>query len=208
MDLRVIGAGLGRTGTESLKLALEHLLGQRCYHMWEVIAHPDHAPVWTAAARGKLPNWSELLQGYGAAVDFPAAAFWPELMEAFPESLILLSVRDTESWWQSISRTAFPFVLSLPPSPIKEMIDTLFEERFTTNVTDEAAAKAAFESFNERVREGVAPERFLEWRPEEGWAPICAALGMPIPDEPFPHVNTREEFIRERLADSVSSPQA
>ncbi len=208
MGLRVIGAGFARTGTHSLKLALEQLLGQPCYHMWELLAQPDHPPVWTAAARGKLPNWDELLQGYGAAVDFPPAAFWPELMEAFPESLVLLSVRDTEAWWQSCRRTAFPFVLSLPPSPVKEMIDTLWEKRFTTNVTDEAAAKAAFESFNEKVRKGVPPERLLEWRPEEGWAPICAALGMPIPDEPFPHVNTTEDFLRERLADSVSPPRA
>ncbi len=179
--------------------------------MWELFAQPDHAPVWTAAARGKLPNWSELLQGYGAAIDFPPAAFWPELMEAFPESLILLSVRDTEAWWQSWIRTACPYVLSLPAGPVKEMIETLWEKRFTTNVTDEAAAKAAFESFNERVREGVRSERLLEWRPEEGWAPICAALGMPIPHEPFPHVNTTVDFlreIRERLADSVSPPRA
>ena len=203
MGLRVIGAGFARTGTNSLKLALEQLLGKPCYHMWELLAHPNHAPVWTAAARGNLPNWDELLQGYGAAVDFPAAAFWPDLMEAYPESLILLSVRDTEGWWQSCKRTAFPFVLSLPPSPVKEMIETLWEKRFTTDVTNEASAKAAFEAFNEEVREGVPSERLLEWRPEEGWAPICAALGIPVPDEPFPHVNTAEDFIREKFADSV-----
>lgn len=184
-----------RTGTNSLKLALEQLLNTSCYHMWELVEHLDHAPVWTAAASGKLPDWSELLQGYGAAVDFPAAAFWPELMEAFPESLILLSVRDTEAWWQSCSRTVFPSVQALPASPVKEMIDTLWETRFTTDVT-EASAKAAYESFNEKVRQGVAPERLLEWRPEEGWDPICAALGVPVPDESFPHLNTTEDFLR------------
>ena len=101
MSLRVIGAGFARTGTHSLKLALEQLLGQPCYHMWELLAQPEHVPVWTAAARGKLPNWGDLLQEYGATVDFPPAAFWPELMEAYPEALVLLSVRDTEAWWQS-----------------------------------------------------------------------------------------------------------
>ena len=207
MGLRVIGAGMARTGTNSLKIALEQLLNTPCYHMWELFEHLDHAPVWTAAARGKLPDWSELLQGYGAAVDFPAAAFWPELMEAFPESLILLSVRDTEAWWQSCNRTVFPTVQSLPTGVVKEMIDTLFETRFTTDVT-EAAAKAAYESFNEKVRQGVPPERLLEWRPEEGWDSICAALGVPVPDEPFPHLNTTEDFLRDNRVGSVLPPSA
>jgi len=178
-------------------------LGEPCYHMWELVEQPDHPPVWTAAARGELPDWDELLRGYGATVDFPAAAFWPELMEAYPEAVVLLSVRDTEAWWRSCSRTAFPFVLSLPPGPVKEMIDTLWETRFTSNVTDEVAAKAAFESFNQRVRDGVPPDRLVEWRPEDGWAPICAALDLPVPDEPFPHVNTTEDFIRDVLPDSA-----
>jgi hypothetical protein len=207
MGLRVIGAGFARTGTNSLKLALEQLLNTPCYHMWELLEHLDHAPVWTAAATGKLPDWGELLQGYGAAVDYPAAAFWPELMDAFPESLILLSVRDTDAWWHSCNRTVFPTVQSLPAGPVKEMIDTLWETRFTTDFT-EAAAKAAFESSNEKVRRGVPPERLLEWRPEEGWEPICAALGVPVPDEPFPHLNTTEDFLRDKRAGSVLPPSA
>jgi Sulfotransferase domain len=204
MGLRVIGAGFARTGTHSLKIALERLLGTPCYHMWELLAHQDHAPVWTEAAKGKLPDWDELLHGYGATVDFPAAAFWRELMEAYPDSLILLSYRDTESWWKSCSRTAFPFVLSLPASPVKEMIETLWEKRFITDVMNEDAAKAAFESYNNEVRMSAPRERLVEWQPQDGWSPICSALGLPVPGGPFPHVNTSDEFIRERFAGSSS----
>jgi hypothetical protein len=194
MTLRVVGAGMGRTGTNSLKLALERLLGKPCYHMFECLEHPEHMPIWTRAARGDLPNWDELLAGYGAAVDFPPAAFWPELMRAYPDALILLSVRDSDDWWKSASRTIFPSVLAMPPGPLREMIDALWSARFTLAIDDEQAATKAFETFNDRVRAGVPPERLLEWRPGDGWEPLCAALELAVPPEPFPHVNTAEEF--------------
>jgi hypothetical protein len=200
MSVRVVGAGLGRTGTNSLKLALERLLGEPCYHMFECYRRPEHMPVWTAAAGGDTPDWDELLSGYGAAIDFPPAAFWPELMRAFPEALILLSVRDTNEWWTSASRTIFPAVLAMPPGPVREMIEALWSSRFTLAVEDEHAAKAAFETFNAQVRAGVPAERLLEWRPGDGWEPICAALELPVPPEPFPHVNTTREFLETRAA--------
>src|SRR5438105_250833 len=110
MTLRVVGAGLGRTGTMSLKLALERLLGAPCYHMVEVFSHPEHVPAWHAAAQGRMPDWDQLFAGYAAAVDWPSAAFWPELIEAYPEALVVLSVRDSESWWQSAHETIFATV--------------------------------------------------------------------------------------------------
>ena len=189
-----------RTGTNSLKLALERLLGEPCYHMFECFQRPEHMPLWTRAAQGDPPDWDELLSGYGAAIDFPPAAFWPELMGAYPEALILLSVRDTDGWWISASQTVFPFVLAMPPGPLREMIDALWSARFTLAVEDEQAAKAAFEKFNEQVRAEVPPERLLEWRPGDGWEPICAALEVPVPSESFPHVNTTMEFLETRAA--------
>ena len=198
---------MGRTGTNSLKLALERLLGEPCYHMFECYEHPEHMPLWTAAAHGDPPDWDELLSGYGAAVDFPPAAFWPELMRAYPEALILLSVRDTDGWWASASRTIFPSVLAMPASPLREMIDALWSRRFTLAVEDEKAAKAAFEKFNDQVRTGVPSERLLEWRPGDGWEPICAALELPVPPEPFPHVNTTEEFLETRVSDPLAGDE-
>ena len=105
MSLRVIGAGFGRTGTASLKVALEKLLGAPCYHMIEVFQHPEHVALWHEAALGNMPDWNRLFEGYASAVDFPASAFWPEIMNAYPDALVLLSVRDPEQWWQSASET-------------------------------------------------------------------------------------------------------
>lgn len=196
MSLRVVGAGLGRTGTMSLKLALERLLGAPCYHMIEVFAHPEHVAAWTAAARGEMPDWLEVMDGYAAAVDWPAAAFWPELSAAFPDAIVLLSVRDAHAWWESASQTIFPASRRATASPEwRAMIDGMFASRFGASLDDERACKEAFERHNARVRAEVPASRLLEWRPGDGWAPICAALGVPVPSESFPRANTREEWF-------------
>lgn len=194
MALRVVGAGLGRTGTNSLKVALERLLGAPCYHMIEVFAHPEHIPVWQAAVQGQMPDWHMLFAGFGAAVDWPAAAFWPELSAAFPDALVLLSVREPQAWWQSASETIFPSIRQQTDSEWHAMVDELFAARFTTAIDDRDAAIAAFERHNARVRASVPAHRLLEWRAADGWAPLCAALGVPVPNEPFPHTNTRADW--------------
>lgn len=201
MTLRVVGAGLGRTGTLSLKLALEKLLGGPCYHMMEVFGRPDDIPVWHAAARGESVDWDALLADYRASVDWPGASFWAEMHEAFPEALVLLSVRDAESWWDSASETIFPHIHSLPPDapPMFQdwhrMVNDLIGSRFGGDITDRASAIAAFEAHNERVRQSVPADRLLEWRASDGWEPLCDALDLPVPDEPFPRANSREEFL-------------
>jgi Sulfotransferase domain len=191
--LRVIGAGLGRTGTLTLKLALERLLGGRCYHMAEVFAHPEHIPVWRSAARGGAPDWRALFRDYDAAVDWPTAAFWRELMAVYPEALVLLSVRDAESWWRSAHGTIFQSISSAPPE-WRAMLEEMFATRFTSDLADRAACIAAFERHNAEVRRVVPPARLLEWRASDGWEPLCNALRVPVPAEPLPHVNSSEEF--------------
>lgn len=198
MTLRVVGAGLGRTGTLSLKIALERLLGAPCYHMAEVFAHPAHVPLWRDAARGRPPDWESLFAGYRAAVDWPACAFWPELSEAYPDALVLLSVRDADSWWRSANGTIFPGS-KRATGEWREMVEAMFSERFTFALDDREACIAAFERHNAEVRRRVPAARLLEWRASEGWAPLCAALGVPVPSDPFPRVNTTEEF-QARLA--------
>ena len=192
----MVGAGVGRTGTLSLKIALERLLGGPCYHMIEVFGHPEHIPAWHAAAQGKMPDWRELLAGYQAAVDWPASAFWPELSEAFPDALVLLSVRDAQSWWQSADQTIFPSSRQIPNDDLRAMIDDLFAARFTTEIGDEAATIAAYERHNAQVRNTVPPRRLVEWTPGDGWQPLCDALAVPVPDEPFPHANTRADWLK------------
>lgn len=197
MSLKLIGAGVGRTGTLSLRTALEILLGEPCYHMFEVRSHPEHIPLWHAAARGERVDWRAMLEPYGAAVDWPASAFWPEISAAFPDAVILLSTRDAEGWWRSASNTIFQAMDGVT-GPWRDMIDAMFAARFTTAIGDKAAAIAAFETHNRAVRARAPAARLVEWQPGDGWEPLCRALGVAVPDQPFPHVNSTEEF-REKV---------
>lgn len=196
MALKVIGAGLGRTGTFSLKLALEKLLGEPCYHMAEVFEHMDHCPVWAAAARGQAPVWNEFLTGYAAAVDWPAAAFWKELSEAFPEAIVILSIRDPREWWESAHATIFPAIGHMPNPEWRDMIDAIFAKRTHIDPADADECIEEFERHNSEVIRTVPSERLVVWNAKEGWVPLCAALGVPVPDEPFPKANTRQEFLQ------------
>ena len=197
MTLRVVGAGLGRTGTNSLKLALEQLLGGPCYHMLEVIGHPDHAAEWERAAVGDSPDWARFLAGYVAAVDWPAAAFYEELMEAFPDAIVLLSTRENaEAWWTSANATIFQAIAQVRdnPGPNERMIFTMMDRRFTPEWDQHDASVAAYLRHNEEVRARVPAARLVEWTTGDGWGPLCRGLGLPEPDAPFPHVNTTSDF--------------
>ena len=199
MGLRLVGAGLGRTGTTSLKLALEQLLDAPCYHMSEVFGRPDMAEMWLHAVQGDLPDWDVVFADYRAAVDWPVAGFWRELTAAYPDAPVLLSTRDADAWWESASHTIFPAIARDQPadSPValeREMIFELFDVRFTTGWQDPDTAKAAFLDHNDAVRAAIPPRRLVEWHPGDGWGPLCAALDLPVPDAPYPHVNTTDEF--------------
>lgn len=196
--LNVVGAGLGRTGTKSLKFALERLLEQPCYHMVEVFAHPEHVPLWHAAARGEAVDWSLIFDGYAATVDWPSGAFWRELSAFYPDSLVILSYRDAEAWWKSASSTIFPSMKETE-GEWRAMIDDLFKNRFTSDIDNREACIEAFHQHNEQVRNAGLGPRLLEWRTGDGWEPLCRTLNLEIPDEPFPHTNSTEAFNQNRL---------
>jgi hypothetical protein len=208
--LKVVGAGLGRTGTNSLKLALEQLLDGRCYHMFELVGRHQDLPVWEAAVRGEPVDWNELMGEYVATVDWPAASFWPEIKAANPDALVLLSTRgSTAEWWESMSKT-ISVALSAPVPPDdpslarrRAVTREVLATRFARVWEDGAAAREAYERHNQAVREAVPADRLIEWQPGDGWTPLCAALGLPEPGEPFPHENTRAEF-RSRV---LSAPE-
>jgi hypothetical protein len=199
--LQVVGVGLGRTGTHSLKLALEQLLGAPCHHMVEIFEHPEQIPLWTAAAEGH-PDWDQVFKGYAATVDWPGAGFWRQIVAQYPDSVVLLSQRQSaEAWWNSADRTIFTMFNRIdiePPDP-PEMVswfDTVrgILARNGVDPADETASKKAYEGHLAAVRAEVRPPRLVEWTTGDGWGPLCGALGVPEPDEPFPHVNTTEEF--------------
>jgi hypothetical protein len=208
MGLQVVGAGLGRTGTLSLKQALEQLLDGPCYHMMEVFGNRDAIDTWHRAAEGDSPAWNEFLDGYVATVDWPAAAFWDELAAANPDAVVLLSTRDADSWWRSASNTIFAVRLGdgEPGSDLeahRAMVESLFRNTFTASWQEEEAAKAAFLAHNERVRATVPASRLVEYQPGDGWGPLCEALDVPVPDTPYPHVNTTDDF---RLMAGLDQP--
>lgn len=207
MALRVVGAGLGRTGTLSLKVGLEKLLGAPCYHMMEVFTHPEHAAYWISAGRGDMPDWDEVFKGYVAAVDWPPCAWWPEISAKYPDAIVLLSTRDSaETWWNSANETIFGGVDKAPPGPFRDMVTGMFASRFTPNIRDRAASIAAYEKHNAEVRARVPKSRLLEYQPGDGWEPLCRALGVPVPSEPYPHTNTREQWAARMGAPPVLPP--
>ncbi|HEY3673234.1 MAG TPA: sulfotransferase [Acidimicrobiia bacterium] len=202
MALRVVGAGLGRTGTSSLQLALQQLLDGRCYHMGETFGRPEDIPVWHAAVNGTAPDWDAFLSEYVAAVDWPACAFWRELAAANPDAVVLLSTRSSaDAWWKSAHDTIFQVSKRAIPAdapPVfaaqMAMAEDLFANTFTPDWEAEPTAKRAYEAHNASVRADADPARLVEWQPGDGWEPICAALDLPVPSDPFPHVNSTADF--------------
>jgi hypothetical protein len=169
--------------------------------MHEVFANPDHVPFWRSAIRGEAVDWSDVLGGYVAAVDWPVSAFWRELASAYPSALVVLSIRDSaQTWWESADATVLAVGRREPEAGHEdaewhEMFDELLRQRFTPEWSERDGAMTAYERHNEAVRSALGESgRFVEWRGEDGWAPLCAALGLPVPDEPFPHANTREDW--------------
>jgi hypothetical protein len=198
--MRVVGAGLGRTGTHSLKLALERLLDGPCYHMVEIFEHFDHVTTWHAAIRGEPVDLQPVLGSYAAIVDWPGAAVWRQLAASYPDAVVLLSTRqDAAAWLRSARATILgngpENKLEDDPSlpgfvPLARDMFAAFEP----NWRDDDAALAAYDRHNAAVRREVPPDRLVEWQPGDGWQPLCAALGVAVPDEDFPHVNTTAEF--------------
>lgn len=204
MALRVVGAGLGRTGTSSLKSALELLLGGRCYHMFELIQRPGDTDHWQRAVEGEVVSWDWLSQDYVATVDFPAAMFWRELLAANPDAVVLLSTRKSaEVWWESFQRTILQSMsrdvpTDRPDWAERRAMNLSVLARLTPAWRNRADAIAAYERHNADVRRIVPAERLIDWRPGDGWEPICSVLGEAVPQTPFPHENTTADF-RARL---------
>lgn len=212
MGLQVIGAGLGRTGTNSLKVALEQLLGGTCYHMFEVRQRPDHVDIWADAYEGRQPAWHELFDPFTATVDWPSSPFWREQSDAYPEAIILLSVRHEDAWWKSASETILPGIAQCfePDAEIDSRV-RMFRAMigaFTPDFLDERAAKDAYLRHNDSVRNQAPADRLVEWSPGDGWEPICRALGLAVPDVAFPHVNSTAEFQQHVLRRGAPDPDA
>ena len=202
MTLDVIGSGFGRTGTKSLKAALERLGYGPCHHMHEIVENPGQVAHWQKLAAGEEVDWNDVFAGYRSQVDWPGAHVWRELAAAFPDAKVVHSVRPEEKWWASFDKTIGKLMaryrdLPLPPH-ISDMmsawIDLAGKETFGGKFGDRETGLAAFRRRSEEVRAALPADRLLVFDVSEGWGPLCAFLGKDVPDEPFPHHNLRADF--------------
>jgi len=211
MSLEVIGAGFGRTGTLSLKLALEQLGFSQCYHMIEVFGRPEHIPLWAAAYRGESVDWHALFRGYRAAVDFPSCTLWREQLAAFPDARIILSTRDPERWYDSVMNTIYPSTIAAGKSddPAQRSFgqwadEIIWQRLFAGRMEDRGHVLGVYNRHVEAVIDEAPADRLLVFEASQGWAPLCAFLGVPVPDTEYPRTNSTEEFLANRGPPAVS----
>lgn len=201
MGLKVIGAGFGRTGTNSLKLALEELGFGPCHHMHEISNNPSLLPDWVAAANGESVNWGEVFENFGSQVDWPGARYWRELADYFPDAKVVLSVRDPEKWYASIMNTiAVSFRTRREIGDVDRMAllemayETVGKQIFNERLDDCDYAIRVFNDHISQVQKEIASNRLLTFNSEEGWEPLCKFLKVPVPDTDFPNINSSKQY--------------
>jgi len=209
MPLQVIGAGLGRTGTASLKVALEQLGFNPCYHMGEVIGRPSDIDLWLAALDGNA-DWPALLGNYKATTDYPACMFYRELADLHPGARVVLTVRDPERWFDSINETIMSpaFTDAMKDTPFGTLNKLAIWDRYDGRVHDRDHMVSAFNQHVESVKRDIPADRLLIYEVKQGWEPLCAFLDVPVPDTAFPRVNTRDEtrqFIELMISQGAES---
>lgn len=203
--MKIIGAGFGRTGTLSLKAALETLGFGPCYHMVEVFENVSHIALWQALAEGKVVDWQAVYGKYNAAVDWPTCAFYESLRRFYPEAKVLLTVRDPEKWYASVRNTIYGVGKGngngdgpAPPPLMQQfaqMVNTLiWQGTFGGRFEDKRYTIDVYKQHNERVKARVPADKLLVFDVQEGWEPLCAFLDVPVPDGPFPRLNDSASF--------------
>jgi hypothetical protein len=215
MTLKVIGLGMGRTGTLSLKLALEKLGYGPCYHMEDLIRQPENIIYWEEIKKRGTTDWEKLFGSYQSAVDFPVIACYQQLLEKYPDAKIILTVRDANAWYESASRTIFntepglagkvKMALKMPFSPrlrnlmrVFRMSGQFWQEHVGKNFREKEAAIAFYRRWNEQIKSEIPAEKLLVYEVSQGWQPLCGFLGVEVPAEDFPKANIREEFLQEK----------
>ena len=193
MTIKVIGAGFGRTGTDSLREALDMLSLGPCHHMLEVNASEDQKRMWRALVKGSSPGWEQLFSGYVSCVDWPSAYYWRELIGVYPEAKVILTYRTAESWWKSFEQT---ILVGIGQSQDAESLGLALvrDKVFGGRPGDRAHAIALYEANVQAVKDTVPPKRLLVHNLGDGWAPLCAHLGVPVPSQPYPSRNSAGDF--------------
>lgn len=204
MTLEVIGAGFGRTGTMSMKLALEQLGYVKTHHMSEVMPNKAQRAYWHHIGAGGTPDWDVVFEGFRACVDFPSSTYYNELLAHFPDAKVVLNIRDADRWYKSASETIMAMPGAIPGwakkylpmfSTNDEMVKgTVWNRVFDGRQDDPEHAKQVFNDYIEQVKADVPANKLLVFEVKDGWKPLCEFLGKDVPDTPFPHVNDSAQF--------------
>lgn len=224
MGLKVIGAGFGRTGTLSLKFALEKLGFDKCYHMMEIPLVPEHIPLWRAAAAGQSVDWESLFEGYQAAVDWPSCNFWRQQLQVFPEAKVILTRRDPEQWYSSVMHTIWlsseqgrmdladaemtELVEHEGRDRIKMVYEVIWDGVFGLRMEDKKHVMQCFERHNQSVINSVPAEQLLVIEPGDGWSPLCEFLQVEVPDAEYPRINSKGDFQKRFLSNATPSGES
>jgi hypothetical protein len=201
MTIKVIGAGFGRTGTLSLKAALEKLGFDKCYHMLEVGQNEGHVDAWRALARGETVDWDVLFEGYQASVDWPSCNYWEAQLAHFPEAKVILSQRDPQRWYDSVMNTIYPSSLAARAADdpairahMEMAFEVIWDGVFDGRMDDKEHVIDVYLAHNQRVIDSVPADRLLVFEAGNGWGPLCEFVGCPIPDDAYPNTNSTAEF--------------
>jgi hypothetical protein len=205
MTLHVIGAGFGRTGTDSMREALNILGLGPCHHMFEVNAHEEQKRMWRALVQGVPPDWEQLFAGYRSCIDWPSAYYWRELSEFYPKAMVVLTYRSPESWWTSFEQTIVRGIAQ-STEPESLGIALVRDKIFGGRPDDRANAIAVYEQNVNAVKAALSPDRLLVHNLGDGWEPLCAHLGVPVPAEPYPSRNAAGDFQKALLKVEPTSP--
>lgn len=206
MTLKIVGAGFGRTGTLSLKVALEHLGLGPCHHMNEVRRNPSQLATWERAVATGSADWHEAFAGYTAQVDWPGAAYWSDIHCAFPDAKVILTVRDPMSWYESIQATIVRSVtvgrtegIDAETRAFCEMVyQTTYRRLFDGRMEDRAYMLEAFDRHVATVQATIPADQLLTLDVRDGWQPLCDFLGVGVPDVAFPARNSTDEYLKEK----------
>jgi len=200
--MKVIGAGLARTATTSTKAALEELGFGPCYTFVTMFARPQDVDVWLDAYAGKPVDWLALFADFESTVDWPACDFFEQHMALYPDAPVVLTVRDPEAWYQSMTNTIWEVHQSEVAagrgpetdkfSRLREVM--MWQGAFDGKFLDKQHALAFFERHIQKVKAAVPSDKLLVFDARQGWEPLCRFLGVAVPDKPFPRLNDTEAF--------------
>lgn len=213
MSIKIIGAGLPRTGTNTLKESLERLGYTKTYHMKELLVNPKSLHYWLSLKNTSTTNWDELYDGFQATVDFPGYPWYKEHMKQYPDAKVILTIRPFEDWYASIYSTIWMAGPQTLGQKLKMMSKLLFNPRLRAVIkcvkfakrtifgvhlegkfADKAFAEKVFNKHIDDVKAYVPAEKLLVYDVRQGWGPLCQFLGKQVPAEPLPHLNKKENF--------------